>query len=286
MLAQAVEVVDGNLDISLLRIAGGNAHLGGLIITAGAYEPVSIPNTNLIVTADSEITSPSPQIELGDLTIEDTASRLTLPAGEFTFDDVTTPQSSTIEGVVLIQGNLNIGGSAGVLTLDPGAGNWAEFDTDEGTPSYNVEFGSSADAVPNDLIVIRTGTLGVGGTLNLTAISELGTVGWQTRRIVETGEFHNNDQPVIGTFDSVYAVGDHLGYGVFAVRSKEKQRDSRFGRLAFETLESRMVLSADSTVALNEIMYHPADNQPGMEWIEFHNQLATDMDIRHAHRPE
>ena len=36
---------------------------------------------------------------------------------------------------------------------------------------------------------------------------------------------------------------------------------------------------ADSTVVFNEIMYHPATNEAGMEWVELHNQMAVDMDL-------
>src|SRR5688572_5790903 len=36
---------------------------------------------------------------------------------------------------------------------------------------------------------------------------------------------------------------------------------------------------ADSTVVFSEIMYHPAGNEPALEWIELHNQMAVDMDI-------
>src|SRR5213083_1882839 len=36
---------------------------------------------------------------------------------------------------------------------------------------------------------------------------------------------------------------------------------------------------ADSTVSFNEIMYHPATNEPAMEWIELRNQQAVDVDI-------
>ena len=35
----------------------------------------------------------------------------------------------------------------------------------------------------------------------------------------------------------------------------------------------------DSTLVFNEIMYHSADDQNGLEWIEFHNQLAVDLDV-------
>jgi hypothetical protein len=36
---------------------------------------------------------------------------------------------------------------------------------------------------------------------------------------------------------------------------------------------------ADCTVVLNEIMVHPAENEPSLEWVELHNQMAVDMDI-------
>jgi hypothetical protein len=36
---------------------------------------------------------------------------------------------------------------------------------------------------------------------------------------------------------------------------------------------------ADSTVVFNEIMYHPATNEPAMEWVELRNQLAVDVDM-------
>ncbi len=47
--------------------------------------------------------------------------------------------------------------------------------------------------------------------------------------------------------------------------------------LAVLVLESVSV--ADSTVVLNEVMYHPPGNVDDLEWIELHNQMAVDMDI-------
>ena len=43
-----------------------------------------------------------------------------------------------------------------------------------------------------------------------------------------------------------------------------------------ESLEPRRVL--DSTVVLNEIMYHPSD-EASSEFIELYNQMGVDMDI-------
>ncbi len=36
---------------------------------------------------------------------------------------------------------------------------------------------------------------------------------------------------------------------------------------------------ADSTVVFNEIMYHPVADEPTMEWLELHNQMAVNMDL-------
>ncbi len=36
---------------------------------------------------------------------------------------------------------------------------------------------------------------------------------------------------------------------------------------------------ADSVVVFNEVMYHPATNEPALEWIELHNQNAVDVDL-------
>jgi hypothetical protein len=38
-------------------------------------------------------------------------------------------------------------------------------------------------------------------------------------------------------------------------------------------------MQADSVVVFNEIMYHPATNEPGLEWIELFNQQAVDVDL-------
>ncbi|MBE0545707.1 MAG: lamin tail domain-containing protein, partial [Verrucomicrobia bacterium] len=36
---------------------------------------------------------------------------------------------------------------------------------------------------------------------------------------------------------------------------------------------------ADSVVVFNEIMYHPPANEPLMEWVELHNQMAVNVDL-------
>ena len=36
---------------------------------------------------------------------------------------------------------------------------------------------------------------------------------------------------------------------------------------------------ADTSVVFNEIMYHPATNEPAMEWLELYNQMAVDVDM-------
>src|SRR5438105_7436415 len=40
---------------------------------------------------------------------------------------------------------------------------------------------------------------------------------------------------------------------------------------------------ADSVVVFNEIMYHPATNEPALEWVEFYDQNAVDVDLSGWH---
>jgi len=37
---------------------------------------------------------------------------------------------------------------------------------------------------------------------------------------------------------------------------------------------------ADTSVVFNEIMYHPATNEPAMEWLELYNQMAVDVRLK------
>src|SRR5689334_11019237 len=45
--------------------------------------------------------------------------------------------------------------------------------------------------------------------------------------------------------------------------------------LCFAALSAR----ADTSVVFNEIMYHPATNEPATEWPELYNQMAVDVDM-------
>lgn len=69
------------------------------------------------------------------------------------------------------------------------------------------------------------------------------------------------------------------GGGLFRRRTNTRRLGGHgSGRLAFEPLETRLVL--DSTVVFNEIMYNPpGDNDAQLEWIELYNQLAVNMDV-------
>lgn len=49
--------------------------------------------------------------------------------------------------------------------------------------------------------------------------------------------------------------------------------------VAVSVLFTTAMLRADTTMVFNEIMYHPELNEPTLEWVEFHNQLAVDLDI-------
>ncbi len=57
---------------------------------------------------------------------------------------------------------------------------------------------------------------------------------------------------------------------------RQAMKRHRLPAVTLEALEPRYVL--DSTVVLNELMYHPRV-EDGPEWIELHNQQGVDMDI-------
>ena len=66
-------------------------------------------------------------------------------------------------------------------------------------------------------------------------------------------------------------------------KSSRSSRKSRRNRLSLETLEPRALLAGltlgDSVVTFNEVMYNPAADDAGGEWIELHNQLSVDVDL-------
>ena len=71
---------------------------------------------------------------------------------------------------------------------------------------------------------------------------------------------------------------DRSLYRISRGTKKLRTRDRRRPQLQTESLEARLVL--DSTVVFNEIMFNPpGETDDTLEWIEFHNQLAVDMDI-------
>ncbi len=49
--------------------------------------------------------------------------------------------------------------------------------------------------------------------------------------------------------------------------------------LAALLLTTQLAVRADTTLVFNEVMYHPATNEPAMEWVELYNQLAVDLDV-------
>jgi len=57
------------------------------------------------------------------------------------------------------------------------------------------------------------------------------------------------------------------------------RRSSLFALLNLLLAFSASSTRADSVVVFNEIMYHPSANEPAMEWVELHNQMAVDVDL-------
>ena len=62
-------------------------------------------------------------------------------------------------------------------------------------------------------------------------------------------------------------------------RGEFQLRKNRPSSLSVEHLEQRFVLSADSVVTFNEIMYNPASDDQSLEWVELYNQLSVDVDL-------
>src|SRR3982750_3968691 len=58
---------------------------------------------------------------------------------------------------------------------------------------------------------------------------------------------------------------------------RQSKARARWRGAPWESLEARLAL--DATVVFNEVMYHPAGNAPGLEWIELKNLQAIDMDL-------
>ncbi len=54
---------------------------------------------------------------------------------------------------------------------------------------------------------------------------------------------------------------------------------SLMGLFALLLILPALTARADSVVVFNEIMYHPPANEPLMEWVELHNQMAVNVDL-------
>jgi len=49
--------------------------------------------------------------------------------------------------------------------------------------------------------------------------------------------------------------------------------------LALLAVVSGLRARTDTALVFNEVMYHPATQEPAFEWIEFYNQMAVDLDV-------
>ncbi len=269
---------------------------------AEAPGAIDLPGASFTVTASTDVvldtTLPA---TLGNLAL-DAGVTLSISGAEVAVGNVSAGHDAVIAAAMAIRGTLSPGDSTGVLTLDPGPGNWVEFDVDNGSPSYHVEIAAwdegsypdPWDPIPptgavNDLIVVATGTLGLEGelnksTLNLTAISQLGPddswFGTQTRTIIQKGQGNGNEEPIDGEFEEV-PVGKHLGYGVFVaepgveVTLAGNMEVTLLQALAGDTNGDRVVDIANdgSALILN------LGTQTGMSWTDgdFNHDQAVDI---------
>src|SRR2546428_10526732 len=49
--------------------------------------------------------------------------------------------------------------------------------------------------------------------------------------------------------------------------------------LALPLILLSVAAQGDSVMVFNEIMYHPATNEPALEWVELYNQMSVDVDL-------
>jgi len=56
-------------------------------------------------------------------------------------------------------------------------------------------------------------------------------------------------------------------------------RMNRLAVLLWAALLVPVIGKGDGVVVFNEIMYHPATNEPALEWVELYNQMAVDVDL-------
>ncbi len=280
-----------------------------LFVAADSDLTILQPNVNLSVVADSTIDPQSLGADtvFGNLTIAEGVTQLTLLASGASFLDVTTPQDVTIAGPWMLRGDLKVGGSPGVLTLDPGVGEWVESDVENGDPSYQIEIAAwdevtypdPWDTTPpptgaiNDLVVVASGSLALDGvldgepkgtTLNLTATSQLrpdfSWAGTQTRTIIQKGANNTNEDAIDGDFEEV-PVGSHLGYGVFVAEpgvelaGNGNMEVTLLQALAGDTNGDRVVDIANdgSALILN------LGTQTAMDWTkgDFNHDQAVDI---------
>lgn len=69
--------------------------------------------------------------------------------------------------------------------------------------------------------------------------------------------------------------------GANARRSSKRRNHPRTKSIhpCFEKFEPRQLLSADSVVVFNELMYNPAGTDETFEFVELHNQMSVDVDL-------
>ncbi len=275
-------------DMSLCTIdIGGVVDLSEAGELAYGIELGETTATTLNVSGDLTVSNAVNVHANGTLTVDGTLNAATLVSSG------TLGGSGTISAPGEITGIVAPGSSTGVLTFDPGAGGFVEFDVENGDPSYHVEFTRSDAAVSNDLIVVAAGSLVVEGevneepkqtTLNLSAISQLGPddswFGTQVRTIIQKGENNNNEDPIDGEFEEV-PVGSHLGYGAFVeapgveVTAAGNMEVTLLQALAGDTNGDRVVdIATDGSALILNL-----GTQTAMDWTngDFNHDQAVDI---------
>ncbi len=141
----------------------------GPVLTPAA-DAVDMPEHNFVVTADSTLTSSSPEVILGNLTVQANVDSLALDGATYSFQDVSIADGATVTGEMAVRGTFDVGSGVGEMTIDDGE---LVFDNADDTARYNAEvnLGGSAAAITADKIVMTTASrMHLDGTLAPKAI--------------------------------------------------------------------------------------------------------------------
>ncbi|NQU26430.1 MAG: hypothetical protein HQ567_34525, partial [Candidatus Nealsonbacteria bacterium] len=127
-------------------------------------EPLVLSGTDLVVTGNATISSPSETVTLGDLTAQPGVTALDLAGASYSFQNVSIAGSVTLNGEMSVRGALDVGdGVAGTVTVR--GDSELAFGSDA---TYNAEVilgDAPTAAAPDQIVLAANSTVYLDGTL-------------------------------------------------------------------------------------------------------------------------